>query len=32
MARKPRIEKAGFYHIVNCGVARANIYLCDEDF
>ncbi len=32
MPRKPRIEKAGFYHIVNRGVARANIYLCDDDF
>ena len=32
MARKLRIEKVGFYHIVNRGVARANIYLCDEDF
>ncbi len=32
MARKPRIEKVGFYHIINRGVARVNIYLCDEDF
>ncbi|PLY15528.1 MAG: hypothetical protein C0628_02425 [Sulfurimonas sp.] len=32
MPRKPRIEKSGFYHIINRGVARANIYTCDEDF
>jgi hypothetical protein len=32
MPRKPRIEKAGFYHIVNRGVAKANIYACDEDY
>jgi REP element-mobilizing transposase RayT len=32
MPRKPRIEKAGFYHIINRGVARTNIYLNDEDF
>ncbi len=32
MARKKRIEKVGFYHIVNRGVARANVYLCDEDY
>lgn len=32
MPRKLRIKKAGFYHIVNRGVARENIYLCDDDF
>jgi len=32
MSRKPRVEKAGFYHIINRGVARTNIYLCDDDF
>ncbi|MBD3843397.1 MAG: hypothetical protein IE909_16245 [Campylobacterales bacterium] len=32
MPRKPRVEKAGFYYIINSGVARANIYLCDDDF
>jgi len=32
MPRKPRIEKVGFYHIINRGVARVNIYLCDDDF
>jgi hypothetical protein len=30
--RKPRIEKVGFYHIVNRGVAKTNIYLSDDDF
>ena len=32
MPRKNRIEKAGFYHIINRGVARNNIYHNDEDF
>jgi putative transposase len=32
MPRKPRIEKIGFYHIINRGVARANIFLCDDDY
>jgi len=32
MSRKPRIEKVGFYHIINRGVDRVNIYLCDDDF
>lgn len=32
MPRKPRIEKIGFYHIVNRGVARTNIFLCDDDY
>lgn len=32
MPRKPRVEKAGFYHILDRGVARANIYLCGDDF
>jgi len=32
MPRKNRIEKVGFYHIINYGVARSNIYLCDDDF
>ena len=32
MPRKSRINKIGFYHIINRGVARANIYLCDDDF
>lgn len=32
MPRKPRIEKVGFYHVLNRGVAKTNIYLCDDDF
>ena len=32
MPRKNRIEKVGFYHIINRGVARNNIYHNDEDF
>lgn len=31
MARKPRVEKVGFYHIVNRGVERRDIFLDDED-
>jgi len=30
MARKSRIDKIGFYHIINRGVAKNNIY-CDND-
>jgi REP element-mobilizing transposase RayT len=32
MPRKPRIEKVGFYHVVNRGVAGTNIYLSGEDY
>ena len=32
MARKPRIERVGFCHIVNRGVARGIIYKNREDF
>jgi len=32
MSRKSKIEKIGFYHMLNRGVARANVYLCDDDF
>ena len=32
MPRKPRIEKIGFYHIINRGVAKANVYLSDDDY
>lgn len=32
MPRKNRIEKVGFYHIINRGVARNSIYHDDEDF
>ncbi len=31
MARRPRLDLDGFHHIVNRGVARSNIYRCDED-
>ena len=31
MARRPRLDLDGFHHIVNRGVARSNIYKCDED-
>ena len=31
MARKPRLDIDGFHHIVNRGVARSNIYKCNED-
>jgi len=32
VARKNRINKVGFYHIINRGVARNTIYHSDEDF
>ena len=32
MPRKNRIEKVGFYHIINRGVARNSIYHDNEDF
>ncbi len=31
MARKPRLDLAGFHHIVNRGVARNKVYECDQD-
>jgi len=31
MPRRPRIDFAGFHHIVNRGVARTDIYLCSDD-
>jgi len=31
MARRPRIDLAGYYHLINRGVARANVYLNDTD-
>ena len=31
MARRPRIDFAGFHHIINRGVARTDIYLCADD-
>ena len=32
MPRKPRIEYAGFHHIINRGVARSDIFLKDDDY
>ncbi len=32
MPRPPRIEQSGYYHIINRGVARMNIFLKDDDF
>ena len=32
MPRRPRVEKEGFHHIVNRGVAKGNIFLEDEDY
>ncbi len=32
MARLTRIEKNGYYHVINRGVAKGNIYLDDTDF
>ena len=32
MPRRPRIEEAGFHHVINRGVARGDIFLDDEDF
>ncbi len=31
MPRRPRVDFAGFHHLVNRGVARSDIYLCDDD-
>ncbi len=31
MARKPRLDLDGFHHIINRGIARSNVYRCDED-
>jgi len=31
MARRPRLDMAGFHHIVNRGVARLKVYRSDED-
>lgn len=32
MPRRLRVEKERFYHIINRGVARDNIFLEDEDY
>ena len=31
MARKPRINQVGFYHVINRGVEKRDIYLNDKD-
>jgi REP element-mobilizing transposase RayT len=31
MARKPRLDLDGYHHIINRGIARSNVYRCDED-
>ena len=31
MSRKPRLDLDGFHHIINRGVARSNVYRCNED-
>lgn len=31
MPRKPRIDVPGYYHVINRGVNRENIFLCDDD-
>ena len=31
MARKSRIDKIGFYHVINRGVAKNNIYCGNDD-
>jgi len=31
MARRPRLDMAGFHHIVNRGVAKDNVYKCNAD-
>jgi len=32
MPRRPRVEKEGFHHVINRGVARDNIFLEDKDY
>ena len=32
MPRKPRIEIAGYYHIVNRGVEQRRVFLKEEDY
>ncbi len=31
MARRPRIESAGFHHIYNCGVEKRKIFMDEKD-
>lgn len=32
MPRRPRVESAGFHHLINRGVARMNIFLKQQDY
>ena len=32
MARRPRIELAGYYHLINRGVDKMNIFRCPDDY
>lgn len=32
MARKPRLDMAGFHHVVNRGVEKRKIFIEEEDF
>jgi putative transposase len=32
MPRRPRVELSGFHHIINRGVNKSDIYMCDEDY
>ena len=31
MARRPRLDMAGFHHIINRGVERKNVFKCNDD-
>lgn len=31
MERRPRIDLAGYHHLINRGVARFNVYKCNTD-
>ena len=31
MGRRPRIDLAGFHHVINRGIERNNVYRSDED-
>ncbi|MDY0190432.1 MAG: transposase [Desulfuromonas sp.] len=31
MPRNPRIDVVGYYHVINRGINRDNIFLCDDD-
>ena len=31
MPRKPRIDIPGYHHVINRGVNRENVFLCNDD-